>query len=103
MLFFVARIAGRAVGCGALVLEDGWGEIKRMYVDPGERRRGIGRAVLAAIEDAARSRGCALLQLEMGNLQPEALALYRSCGYRLCGPFADYGSSGTSIYLRKDL
>ena len=103
VLFFVARLSGRAVGCGALVVEDGWGEIKRMYVAPWTRRRGIGRALLAALEEAARARRLSVLQLETGNLQAEAIALYEGCGYRLCAPFADYGASRTSVYLRKDL
>jgi putative acetyltransferase len=55
---FVARDAARALGCGALVPHgDGTAELKRMVVDEAARGRGIGRALLAAIETAARAAG----------------------------------------------
>ena len=79
-LVLVARDdEGRALGCGALrVLEDGVAEVKRMYVVPKERGRGVARAVLTGLEDAARDRGWTTLRLETGPRQPEAVALYLS-------------------------
>lgn len=68
---------GTALGCGALrVLADGVAEVKRMYVAPTARGRGIARAVLAGVEDAARDRGWTTLRLETGPRQPEAISLY---------------------------
>jgi putative acetyltransferase len=60
--FFVARLSGRAVGCGALVIgEAGRAELKRMFVDPGARGHGIGQAILKTIEAAAQVYGARLI------------------------------------------
>jgi putative acetyltransferase len=89
--FFVARRQAAAVGCGALRLEaDGFGEVKRMFVSPSARGLGVGRKLLAAIEDEGRRRGMHTLRLETGIYQPEALGLYVSAGYRETDPFGDY-------------
>lgn len=90
----VARDAGgEAVGCGALrPLGDGVAEIKRMYVVPAARGRGLSKLVLAGLEAAARDRGWTTLRLETGPRQPEAIALYEGAGYRpiaAFGPYAD--------------
>jgi GNAT superfamily N-acetyltransferase len=82
---------GTAVGCGALrALGNGVAELKRMYVVPPARGRGVARAVLAALEDAARRRGWTTLRLETGPRQPEAVGLYRSAGYRPVPAFGAY-------------
>ena len=82
---------GTAVGCGALrALGDGAAEVKRMFVAPAARGRGVARAVLAGIEDAARDRGWTTLRLETGPRQPEAVGLYLSAGYRPIAAFGGY-------------
>jgi GNAT superfamily N-acetyltransferase len=81
---------GTALGCGALrALGDGVAEVKRMYVVPAARGRGVSRAVLGALEDAARERGWTTLRLETGPRQPEAIGLYVSAGY---GPIQAFGA-----------
>jgi GNAT superfamily N-acetyltransferase len=81
---------GTALGCGVLrVLADGVAEVKRMYVVPTARGRGVGRTLLADLEDAARDLGWTTLRLETGPRQPEAVALYMRAGYR---PIAAFGS-----------
>jgi GNAT superfamily N-acetyltransferase len=65
-------------------------EIKRMYVVPEARGRGVAKAVLRGLEDAARARGWTTLRLETGPRQPEALGLYTGSGYRPIGPFGAY-------------
>lgn len=73
---------GRAIcGAGIKGLEPGVGEIKRMWVAPQARGRGVARALLAALEDAARSLGHERLRLDTGPKQPDAEHLYRSAGY----------------------
>ena len=82
---------GTAIGCGALRdLGDGVAEVKRMYVIPAARGRGVSRAVLRGLEDAARARGWTTLRLETGPRQPEAVGLYTGSGYRPIGPFGPY-------------
>jgi GNAT superfamily N-acetyltransferase len=68
-------------GAGLKRLEPGVGEIKRMWVAPEARGRGVARALLAALEDTARSLGYELLRLDTGPKQPDAEHLYRSAGY----------------------
>ena len=89
---------GTPLGCGALrPLGDGAVEVKRMYVVPGARGRGVGRAVLAGLEEAARGHGWTTLRLETGPCQPEAVALYTAAGYRSIGPFGGYADDPDAV------
>ena len=100
--FLVARDGAQAVGCGALLRDPrGWGEIKRMYVRPDRRGRGIGRRVLTEIEGVACAAGAYLLRLETGIHNAEALALYRGAGFVECAPFGDYWPDPLSVFMQK--
>jgi len=102
--FIVARMGGRAVGCGAIVESaDGWAEIKRMFVSPVARGQSIGRRLLQRLEATAVDKGIPLLRLETGIKQPEALALYRSAGFVEIGPFGKYGPDPLSLFMEKPL
>ena len=98
---------GIAVGCGALRhLGDGIAEVKRMYVAPSGRGHGIGKAVLAGLEDAARDRGWTTLRLETGPGQPEAVRLYLSAGSRPIPAFGGYvgaPDAQDSLFFQFDL
>lgn len=103
VVFAVARDdGGRAVGCGAVVLGEEYGELKRMYVLPGNRSRGIGTALLAFLESQASAAGARVLKLETGYKQMEAIALYSRSGYVRCGPFGDYRDDPHSVFMSKD-
>lgn len=87
----VAYSDGVPIGCGALrELEPGVGEIKRMYVVPEARGRGAARRILALLETQAMAFGYSAARLGTGLRQPEAVALYESCGYRPTALFGDY-------------
>ena len=101
--FFIARDGGTVCGFGALVATSPFGEIKRMYVDQQIRGRGIGRAILMAIERRAKDLGLTHLRLETGIRQPEAIALYRTHGFTETEPFADYVADPLSIFMEKAL
>jgi putative acetyltransferase len=90
--FFVARIGGAAVGCGAIALFDEYAEVKRMYTREAARGRGVGKALLARLEQEARAAAKPLLRLETGTLQTAAIGLYEGCGFRACGPFGGYAA-----------
>ena len=94
------------VGCGALKDMGGAeGEVKSMRTPKALRRRGAGRAMLAHILAEARSRRYRRLWLETGS-HPDftpALELYRSVGFRVCGPFADYRLDPNSIFMTLEL
>ena len=100
---FVAREAGVVLGCGAYRLQgDGSAEIKSMFVLPEARGRGIGRAILAAIETALRGR-VATLRLETGIKQDAAIRLYESAGFHRRGPFGNYRDDPLSVFMEKPL
>ncbi|MEH3023175.1 MAG: GNAT family N-acetyltransferase [Pseudomonas oryzihabitans] len=104
VLFLVAREdGGSALGCGAMVLHDGYGEIKRMYVRHSGRGQGMGWRLLAELERAAVGRGCELARLETGPYQPEALRLYAAAGYQRRGPFGAYRDDPLSVFMEKRL
>jgi putative acetyltransferase len=90
--FFVARIGGAAVGCGAIALFDEYAEVKRMYTREAARGRGVGKALLVRLEQEARAAAKPLLRLETGTLQTAAIGLYEGCGFRACGPFGGYAA-----------
>jgi DNA-binding MarR family transcriptional regulator/GNAT superfamily N-acetyltransferase len=82
-LLLVARHRGRPVGCGALKHHPGAPtELKRMWVDPSARGLGVGRRMLAELEREAAAAGATTVQLETNAALVEAIALYRSSGYR---------------------
>ena len=102
--FLVAREHGRALGCGAFVLGDaGQAEMKRVFVAPAARGKGIARALMEALEREAAQRGVTLMQLETGIKQPEAIALYRKLGYAERGPFGTYKPDPLSLFMEKRL
>jgi putative acetyltransferase len=76
-----------------------WGELKRMYVAPAARGRRVGRLILDRLVDHAKAQGIAVLRLETGDKQLEALSLYRSVGFANRGPFAGYPDNESSIYM----
>ncbi|WP_353859131.1 GNAT family N-acetyltransferase [Azospirillum formosense] len=103
--FLVARRSGAVVGCGAMRIdtEGGYGEVKRMFVQPTARGGQIGRRLLERIEDEARAAGLSLLRLETGVYQDEAIALYRKQGFADRGPFGPYGPDPLSLFMEKPL
>lgn len=102
--FLVARLDGRAVGCGGYAPEgDGTAELKRIFVAAEARGLGIGRALLKALEAEAHRDGIRLLRLETGVKSTEALGLYRRFGYREIGPFGAYGPDPLSVFMEKAL
>jgi GNAT superfamily N-acetyltransferase len=80
---------GAVAGGGLRRLSDEVAEIKRMYVRPPGRSRGVARALLFALEDAARSLGYTAVRLDTGPKQLHGLALYRSAGYVDVEPYND--------------
>ena len=100
--FLVVRDAEAAVGCGALLRDPrGWGEVKRMYVRPEQRGRGIGRRVLAEFEAIARNAHLPLLRLETGIHNMDAITLYRGAGFTECPAFGDYAPDPLSVFMEK--
>jgi putative acetyltransferase len=102
--FLVAYISGQPVGCGAVRrIDPAVAEIKRMYVAPEARGRGVGRQVLMELEAEARRLGATRLVLETGPRQPEALALYSRAGFVEVPNFGEYVGCEFSVCMAKEL
>jgi len=106
--FFLARVDGTALGCGGVALYDGFAEVKRMFTDQAARGRGVAKAILTQLETVARDAGMALLRLETGVHQHDAIAFYERMGFRECGAFGDYAAMTpsmieTSVFYEKRL
>jgi putative acetyltransferase len=103
--FLVVYQGGNPVGCGAVRLLDAeTAELKRMYVSPIVRGKGLGRSLVAALENEARALGVRRLVLETGIRQSAALGLYRATGFQPIPLYGEYlHSPETSICLGKVL
>ena len=100
----VAYADDEPVGCGAFkeYAPDSV-EIKRMFVQPAHRQRGVARAVLAELETWAAELGYANCVLETGKRQPEAIALYQRSDYAFTPNYGQYIGIDNSVCLRKTL
>jgi DNA-binding MarR family transcriptional regulator/GNAT superfamily N-acetyltransferase len=87
----VAYLRSEPVGCGAVKhhRDDGWSEIKRVWVADAVRGLGLGRRLLAELEGRARAAGAAVVRLDTHRTLTEATALYRSAGYREIAAYND--------------
>jgi putative acetyltransferase len=102
--FVVARVDGRAVGCGAVrLLNESTVEVKRMYVAPEVRGRGVAKEILAHLEGAGRDLGARRSVLETGIHQDEAIGLYRRAGYSQVDCWGEYAASPTSVCYEKKI
>ena len=104
VLFSVARDEdGVAIACGAVVLLDGYGELKRMYVNPTQRGRGIARAIITFLEQEVARHNCTVLRLETGIHQAAAIGLYERAGYQRRGRYGDYPEDPLSVFMEKKI
>lgn len=93
--FLVAYEGGHPVACGGVKrIAEGVGEIKRMFVAPETRGRGVGRRLLAALEEVAAGLGCTTIVLDTARPLAAAQALYRAAGYRDVPPYNDNPFAG---------
>jgi putative acetyltransferase len=102
--FFVIHHDGMPAGCGGVQLfGTEYGEIKRMYVRPQFRGLGLGKLMLQHLADYARQQGVAVLRLETGILQSEAIGLYERSGFQRIPPFGEYKEDPLSLFFEKRL
>jgi GNAT superfamily N-acetyltransferase len=101
--FFVADDGERLVGCAGWRRHGDDAELKRMFTAKAARGRGLGRRMLATVEESAREAGLGRLILETGDRQPEAIALYESAGYTRITDFGYYKDHADVLSFAKDL
>ena len=95
--FFILRVDGMPAGCGGLKRYEGYGELKRMYVRPEYRGRGLGKRLLEHLEKYALESGMAVIRIETGVYQQEAMGLYERMGYQPIPPFEPYAHSTATL------
>ena len=102
--FFSALCDGILVGCGGILIEHDYAEVKRIFVSPKARGLGIGRKLMERLEVESRRLGFKLLRLETGIYQPEALALFKAMGFIPRLSFGDYPNNDpNSIFMEKQV
>jgi len=101
--FFVASYEGQLAACGDVKLFADYGEVKRMYVRPMFRGKGLGKAILNRLAEHARVNGVNTLRLETGIYQVEAIGLYDGWGFQRRGPFGDYKNDPNTVYFEKSI
>jgi len=100
---YLARADGRAAGCVAMRrLDARSGEMKRLYVRAASRGSGLGRTLSNLVIAAAREQGCGRLVLDTLPKMRDAIALYRSLGFREIGPYSPAPTPG-ALYFELSL
>ncbi|WP_337880670.1 GNAT family N-acetyltransferase [Rheinheimera sp.] len=106
VVFLAVYLDEQLAGCGAVKIQhnDGhYGEIKRVFVLPQFRGRGLSKTLMLELEQQLKQRAVPLARLETGIYQPEALSLYEKLGYSYRPPFAAYQPDPLSVFMEKAL
>lgn len=104
VVFFIATVGGELAGCGGLKLFGSeYAEVKRMFVRPVHRGKGLGKAILNHLATYAGERQVKLLRLETGIYQVEAIGLYEAWGFARRAPFGEYKEHPLSLYFERHL
>jgi GNAT superfamily N-acetyltransferase len=102
--FFVLRSDGKPAGCGGIqCFGSEYAELKRFYVRPDFRRKGLGKILLRHLEEFARAQRIPVVRLETGILQHEAMRLYEQTGYKEIPAFGPYAPDPLSAFYEKQL
>jgi len=80
-----------------------YGEVKRMFVRPEFRGKGLGKLMLRHLATYVVRQGANVLRLETGIHQVEAIGLYERWGFQRRGPFGEYVEDPNSIYFEKSI
>ncbi|MGN6790674.1 MAG: GNAT family N-acetyltransferase [Rhodanobacteraceae bacterium] len=98
----IARVGGAVAGCvGLRPIDEGMGEMKRLYVRPAWRKSGLGRHLVQAVIDAARRAAYRELRLDTLPSMAAAQALYCRLGFAEIPPYNDAHLPGTRFYALK--
>lgn len=94
----------KAIGCGAFKVTDNQTvEIKRMFVDPNFRGKGVASLVLKELEIWAKEENYSIIILETGRKLENAISLYKKSGYAITKNYEQYIGVESSICFRKDI
>lgn len=94
----------KAIGCGAFKVTDNQTvEIKRMFVDPNFRGKGVASLVLKELELWAKEEHYSIIILETGRKLENAISLYKKSGYAITKNYEQYIGVESSVCFRKDI
>jgi GNAT superfamily N-acetyltransferase len=94
----------KPIGCGAIKeYKSGTMEVKRMFVLPELRNKGIASRILSELELWSLELSCSMCILETGKRQPEAIGLYKKNGYKQIGNYGQYTGVENSVCFKKGL
>ena len=94
----------KAIGCGAFKVTDNQTvEIKRMFVDPNFRGKGVASLVLKELETWAKEEHYSIIILETGRKLENAISLYKKSGYSITKNYEQYIGVESSVCFRKDI
>ena len=91
------------IGAVKLFYGDGYGEVKRVFVDPLYRGQGLAKAIMSALEAQLVNNNILLARLETGTKQAATIQLYKLLGYQTRSPFGQYVKDPLSIFMEKPL
>ncbi|WP_394193953.1 GNAT family N-acetyltransferase [Pseudoalteromonas atlantica] len=94
------------VACGAIVMQfdtPPYGEIRRLYVKPSYRGKGLSRRIMQILLHHAGEEQIPLIRLETGPKQKKSISLYENLGFQSCGPFGSYSENPQSLFMELGL
>lgn len=89
------------IACGAVKIIENYGEVKRVYVVPNYRGKGVAKAIMKALEEHLVNNRILIAKLETGIYQEEAISFYKSLGYKFTLPFGEYKPDPLSVFMEK--
>lgn len=100
----IAYDSDEAIGCGCFKkFNEEAAEVKRMYVAPTHRGKGVSKMILRELENWAKENGYNKTILETGTAQKEAICLYKNSGYNIMENYGPYIEMKDSICFQKEL
>jgi len=103
-VIFLGAIEGENVlAIGAVKMFSGYGEIKRVYVPPEQRGKGLAKSIMRELEKRLVDQGIFTARLETGIYQKEAISLYKALGYVKRPPFGEYSNDPLCVFMEKTL
>mgnify|MGYP000506820700 CR=1 FL=1 len=101
--FYGAIEGNEIIAIGSVKILENYGELKRIYVPPIHRGKGLAKKIISVLENEVRSQNISIIRLETGPYSTEAISLYKKLGYTERGAFGDYSDDPLSTFMEKHI
>ncbi|KZN62413.1 hypothetical protein N473_19360 [Pseudoalteromonas luteoviolacea CPMOR-1] len=91
------------VACGSYIVKQDYAELKRIYVKPSQRGKGLAKAIVQHLLTKAKIHGLKQVKLETGDQQHAAIKLYEALGFEFCDAFGQYNQEPSSVFMQLSL